>query len=157
MSEPHGLMLSTPVEPGDRLAHLMIPLREDVRLYRDLHGMVWTNIHRTVLAREENGFNYGDQSSFTEELALNILSAYVPPGSDDLPPVKARRGHASATAWRLYRPFMDQFLLTKHYKLTIPCAEILQFLSQHGCKQALQHPCRAVEAGVSENDGHETI
>lgn len=90
------------------------------------------NVPRSVVRHSPDGYEWGYPGSGPADLSLNILSAYVPPGSDGLPPVKCHYGECSATANRLYQEFKrDVISNIPHEGGHIPAALIVAWLERH--------------------------
>lgn len=95
--------------PEIPLAVLTAPRVFDVVLSRNHLGAV-TNVPRSVIHHSPDGFEFGYGGSGPADLALNIMNAYIPPGTDGLPPVDCFKGQCSATAWRLHQEFKREFI-----------------------------------------------
>lgn len=93
-----------------RLQTLSEPRRIDVVLSR-ITGKAETNVPWTAIWHSPDGFEWGHGGSGPADLALNILNAFVPPGSDDFEPVRMPiEGKASRTAVDLHQQFKWEFL-----------------------------------------------
>lgn len=91
---------------------LTAPRRFDVVLTR-IKGHPETNVPRSAIWHSPDGFEWGYGGSGPADLALNILNAFVPPGTDDYAPVKMPvAGRASRTAVDLHQAFKWEFLAT---------------------------------------------
>lgn len=118
-----------------QLVTITEPHRFDVVLSR-IKGHAETNVPHSVIEHSPDGFEFGYGGSGPADLALNILNAYVPPGSDDYKPVACYRGKASRTAMDLHQPFKWAFIAKMPPEGgTIPAAEIMHWLN-HELKDA---------------------
>ena len=90
----------------------------DVLLYRDpIRPLrVHANVPRAVAQNLPRGaklhYDFGPEADPKKrlELALNILTLFVPPGEDGEEAVRCRSNATSRTALRLAEPFADEFL-----------------------------------------------
>jgi len=97
----------------ERLAVIDEPMFFDVVLKRDgadTSGEAITNVPWSVIWHSPDGFNWGYGGSGPADLALNILNAYVPPGTDGLESVKCYQGECSATASYLHQEFKREII-----------------------------------------------
>ncbi len=76
----------------------------------DTASEVNTNVPWSVISHSPDGFNWGYNGSGPADLALNILNAFVPPGTDGHEAVDCWKGQCSQTAWDLHRDFKNFFL-----------------------------------------------
>lgn len=91
-----------------------------------------TNVPRSVVSHSPDGFEWGYGGSGPADLALNVLNAFVPPGTDGLPPVKCFRGVCSKTAYRLHQRFKEEIISSlPHQGGMIPCSVIEDWLASH--------------------------
>lgn len=86
-------------------------LDKDVVLDRDDDGHVHVCLPRSVRHYGVEAFDWGYIGPGTAELALNILNWILPPGVDGEAAIHCEDGECSATAWRLHRSFMADFLV----------------------------------------------
>jgi len=70
-----------------------------------------TNVPWSVIDHSPDGFNWGYGGSGPADLALNILNAFVPPGTDGHEEVNCYRNTCSRTAWDLHQAFKNEFLV----------------------------------------------
>jgi hypothetical protein len=84
---------------------------KDIVLDRDDHGQVHACLPRSVRHYGVDAFDWGYIGPGTAELALNILNWILPPGIDGETAIHCEDGECSATAWRLHRSFMADFLV----------------------------------------------
>lgn len=84
-------------------------MRDDVTL-QNADGCAITNVPWSCKHHSPTGFAWGYAGSGPADLALNILNAFCPPGTDGAPPVKCWQGYASATAMALHQDFKREFL-----------------------------------------------
>jgi hypothetical protein len=87
---------------------------EVVRVWRDgdpeAPGPCEASVPWSVIWHSPDGFNCGYGGSGPADLALNILNAFVPPGTDGHDPVRCHRGFASQTAADLHQAFKRDFI-----------------------------------------------
>lgn len=93
------------------LQRLTDPIDYDIELVRTGDGNVVTNVPWSVIHHSPNGFEWGYMGSGPADLALNILNAFAPPGSDGQPAVKCFEGFSSYTASMLHQEFKNHFLV----------------------------------------------
>lgn len=109
---------------------------QDVILSRqgdDSASPVSVNIPRSVIWHSPDGFNWGYGGSGPADLALNILNAFIPPGSDNEPPCHCFQGESSFTAQRLHQDFKRDFLVDMPLEGgVITVAEIYAWLVEKG-------------------------
>lgn len=108
-----GVTISASDPDQPTLVELSKPLVFDVVLKRDGNdttGEVITNVPWSVIDHSPTGFNWGYGGSGPADLALNILNAFVPPGTDGLEPVRCYRNTCSRTAQRLHQQFKWEFI-----------------------------------------------
>jgi hypothetical protein len=79
---------------------------QNVEIWREGEFSVRTNVARTVVWHSPMGFEFGYGGSGPADLALNILNAFVPPGSDG----SDDECGASQFAWRHYQAFKREFI-----------------------------------------------
>jgi hypothetical protein len=92
------------------LQRLTQPIDYDIELTRTREACVVTNVPWTVIQHSPEGFEWGYAGSAPADLALNILNAFMPPGSDGQPPIKCWQGYCSYTAMVLHQHFKDAFI-----------------------------------------------
>lgn len=103
----------------------------DIELVRDKWGSEITNVPWTVVLHSPDGFSWGPVSAASCDLALNILNAVVPPGSDGRKPEKCYHGYASQTAFSLHRLFAEEMLTMIGISGGVTLATIWDWLSAH--------------------------
>lgn len=124
-----------PREEGFRLEELRNPMRFDVLLERREGFDASTNVPWSVVQHSPDGFEWGYAGSGPADLALNILNAFVPPGFDQMEPVKCHMGKASRTAITLYQEFKDMFLVPMPREGgTISADDIVRFIENNARK-----------------------
>lgn len=108
----HGMLPPLPWDPGAGNVILRrIPEFEagpDTTRY--LRHRVQTNVPWSVVEHSPDGFEWSYAGSGPSDLALNILNAFIPPGSDSQRPVRCFEGEASKTAAALHQCFKEEFL-----------------------------------------------
>ena len=88
------------------------PMLFDVILSRGLDGKPYTNVPRSVIWHSPDGFEWGYDGSGPADLALNILNAFLPPGSDGHKPQMCFKGKCSRIAAVLHQDFKRDFIAT---------------------------------------------
>ena len=109
------------------------PMQFDVVLTRegpkDGIGGARSNVPWSVIDHSPTGFEWGYGGSGPADLALNILNAFIPPGTEGEDPVECHQGKCSATAARLHQEFKWEFLASMPREGgTIPAEKILNFI-----------------------------
>lgn len=144
-TKPTLVMLSQPKRFDVELTRLPTIRRGDAGepIHRDLQGdLIYephTNIPWSVISHSPTGFEWGYGGSGPADCALNILNAFVPPGSDDLPPIKCYGGECSETAWRLHQKFKWDFIAQMpHAGGTIKAADIQHWIENMIDEQKLK-------------------
>lgn len=125
------------------------PFTADVVLRRvgnpEAVGGCTTNVPHTVIWHSPTGFEWGYGGSGPADLALNILNAFVPPGTDGVEPweinsVGNKRGICSATAGRLHQDFKRDFIAGMPREGgTIPAQEIRDWIERQNIAAAMVH------------------
>lgn len=102
-------------------ANRRLPRTMKFQIFRDTEDVVHANVPRDVVLHappgedpDDKGYDFGLDGALSPgglDLALNALNAYVPPGSDGLPPVRCEKGLASKTARDLHEDFAVEFLM----------------------------------------------
>lgn len=95
------------------LTKITIPQRFDIICSREGDSTIddiTTNVPWSVISHSPDGFNWGYGGSGPSDFALNILNAFIPPGSDGLEPIKCYEGKCSNAAFRLYQDFKQTFI-----------------------------------------------
>lgn len=96
-----------------------------------------TNVVRSVIHHSPTGFETGYGGSGPADLALNVLSALIPPGEDDRSAVRCFRGQCSHSAWVLHQSFKEAFLTGMDERgESIPARIIRDWLEDHTDKEA---------------------
>jgi hypothetical protein len=109
-----------------RLTRLRVPFTEDVRVWRNSSddpqspGAVKSNVPWSCIQHSPTGWECGYAGSGPADLALNILSAFVPPrqrtarlcldAESDDDPHKASQGTTSRFAWKWHQAFKRDFI-----------------------------------------------
>lgn len=98
------------IEPafGEGSEYLVIRRTEDTDNPRA--AALETNVVRTVIQHSPTGFEIGYGGSGPADLALNVMAALVPVGTDSMEPVRCFRGECSRRAWELHQAFKEAFL-----------------------------------------------
>lgn len=72
--------------------------------------VVTTNVPHSCVEHSPTGFEWGYLGSGPADFALNILAAFVPPGSDGHPAAYCHRGTCSYTALALHQDFKREVI-----------------------------------------------
>jgi hypothetical protein len=86
------------------------PFDRDVHVHRHKNGEALSNVPHTVIWHSPTGFEFGYGGSGPADLALNILNAFVPPGTDGEEPVECYKSVCSGTAARLHQQFKSDYI-----------------------------------------------
>ncbi len=116
--------------PGDAPLLPEGPRKEALHVFRhgEAPGVLFASVGRAVWhhvprppgrrhAGDDPRFDCGPDGALTPEgldLALNVLSVYVPPGADGEEVVECRFNVASRTAWSLHEDFAREVLRSMH-------------------------------------------
>jgi hypothetical protein len=73
--------------------------------------LVSTNVTWRTILGSPGGWNWGYRGSGAQDLAINILTQFIPAGTDGFEPIVGQRGHCSRTAHQLGPNFVAQFLV----------------------------------------------
>lgn len=120
------------IEPafGEGSEYLVIRRAEDTDNPRA--AALETNVVRSIIQHSPTGFETGYGGSGPADLALNILFALVPAGTDGRESVRCFRGECSHSAWRLHQSFKEAFLAGMDDRgESIPAEIIREWLNDH--------------------------
>lgn len=109
-------------------------------------GELHTNVPRSVIHHSPTGFETGYGGSGPADLALNILGALIPVGTDQLEAVSCYRGRCSMTAWLLHQALKERFLARMDPEgETIPAEVLRRWVTDNGKDDAMTRGARTKE------------
>jgi hypothetical protein len=77
--------------------------------------LVSSNVTWRTILGSPGGWNWGYRGSGAQDLAINILTQFIPAGTDGFEPIAGQRGHCSRTAHELGPKFVADFLVDLPY------------------------------------------